>query len=714
MTEDEIDRLVRRALAAGNFFVRRGGRIALETRPTEAVLWELFEGQLLDESMARQQKELASWVLTVETPEREQAEGVLTVRHDAAADSLYVTREILSYAHEPYSEQENVILTREVQRNRPELVGTVDLKAEALAASPESVEYELGEYLRLALVGVSRLPITSVESPHPLFSFGWLGYPGRGASDEAESDPAVLVRRALGNEMPAEKRAALLEMALRAAEADEVAALAEAVEARACDGDAVMATVRAMFHGLALSPYTPLVDRLMAWLRRLAAGERVGRERVVDVVGFMLRQLVRHVTAFDLETFHNFGANYPDALFLEELLEYLWESVEAAPELFAPQTTYAEAPPAVRLRRRALRQAMVARQELEGLRVPDAPTSPGELVRVMPKEWRRIPAEQVSERGARKRRLFAERPTAAMLEELLGTENAQAVWRAAIADLRDARELRELGTATFLDRPLGRLQGGGANRTPLVSYVATSRGTGTRRLRAIGRAGWLPEGETAQSLVEQRDATPPPSFAARNVALPVLERLQEALDSFSPAAKGAVISLEDALQVSLDFQFHRTTAGSLGRLWAGYDFAPLATADAEFAAWLLSDAEKLVVPHFALVDGDKPSPFPELDEIVELMSHVPTSGDPKQSQDIFTRLNQMATKVGGNWVESLWRLRVLDAAHAPRCQIACGEVTGESPPVDYAGVEYLRGGLQIQIADGPTVNCPWRGRTTPA
>ena len=61
-----------------------------------------------------------------------------------------------------------------------------------------------------------------------------------------------------------------------------------------------------------LSPYTGYVDALVGVLLDLAARGGTDGAESVDTIGYMLRHLCRHLTAFDLSVFHNFGANYPD------------------------------------------------------------------------------------------------------------------------------------------------------------------------------------------------------------------------------------------------------------------------------------------------------------------------------------------------------------------------------------------------------------------
>src|SRR5262249_60344449 len=76
------------------------------------------------------------------------------------------------------------------------------------------------------------------------------------------------------------------------------------------------------------------------------------------------------------------------------------------------------------------------------------------------------------------RQLFADDP----LQTWLQPED-QGLLRQCLADLEHPTELRELGTALFLDRPLGTARHPlEPDLTPLLSYVAFSRSLAERRL----------------------------------------------------------------------------------------------------------------------------------------------------------------------------------------------------------------------------------------
>src|SRR5262249_10169224 len=140
----------------------------------------------------------------------------------------------------------------------------------------------------------------------------------------------------------------------------------------------------------------------------LVAGGALVLEEQVDFLGYTVRQIARHLTAYDLHTFHHRGANYPDALLLDAVLKEYFGLIEARPQLFL--TSPGPGDPRRPWRRRALRQGWLLRRFYEGLPVPDAPTSPGENARVLPPPHSRVPEEQILHPGRRQRRLYADEP----------------------------------------------------------------------------------------------------------------------------------------------------------------------------------------------------------------------------------------------------------------------------------------------------------------
>jgi hypothetical protein len=201
----------------------------------------------------------------------------------------------------------------------------------------------------------------------------------------------------------------------------------------------------------------------------------------------------------------------------------------------------------VRFRRRAVRQAAGLIAEYAGHAVPDQPTSPGENVRVLPEPFLRVPDDQIYSPITRRRRLFAE-----------GLPPLSPIVRDCFNDLDDPEELRELGTALFLDRPLGFAKGPGEpDQTLLASHVLFSRSLAAERLRKLA-------GLAGAEAVER--------WQNRLWALPV-DGLP--LTHPGPPPRPGVVSLHDALRVADDFLILRTTRQTIRDFAAQFDLSPL-------------------------------------------------------------------------------------------------------------------------------------------
>src|SRR5207247_11438994 len=110
------------------------------------------------------------------------------------------------------------------------------------------------------------------------------------------------------------------------------------------------------------------VDKSLSLLEALRVHGHLTTGQQIDALGGLLRQLGRHLTAYDLVTFHHRGANYPDALLLDAALKNYLSLIERQPDLLMGASRVNM------LRRRALRQACLLRHVYEGHAVPDAPT----------------------------------------------------------------------------------------------------------------------------------------------------------------------------------------------------------------------------------------------------------------------------------------------------------------------------------------------------
>jgi hypothetical protein len=453
MTNDEIRTAVNQVLRSECFFVAPAGDVQVEYHAAASCRWEIFRGHLLGARQTRLEKTFESWNVSIRHHAPSLNGPILSVKFSPLERVIYVTRNILLFGWEPSEAAGNVVESQETQIWTAELAGTISL----VAVGEAELRRRLSHCIFLAVVGTSRLPITSLESPLPGFSLGQLGYVSWRAApgDRPLSSPRELIDQALMTGLSLVEKAKLLELVLRVARPDEVSGITEAFlerwQAIGWSLDEIPPLLRTLFNHLALSPYTEFVENLALLLAQLARPYRLGPAGVIDIISYMLRHTVRHLTGFDLITFHNSGANYPDALMLDTLLRAYLELIARHPGQFEDRGDEDERQRRTkRRRRRALRQAWLIRKHYEGLPVPDAPTSPGENRRVLPEPFVRVPDEQIRQTGQRRRILFANNPA----EQLL-TESSHRVLQQSIQDLHLPEELRELGIALYLDRPLG-------------------------------------------------------------------------------------------------------------------------------------------------------------------------------------------------------------------------------------------------------------------
>jgi hypothetical protein len=332
--------------------------------------------------------------------------------------------------------------------------------------------------------------------------------------------------------------ARFVEFSLRSRPPEELVAAWSAAGLPAAD---LLRSLRQAFRDVSLSPYTDFVDRVLQLLGLLERQGLLPPADVVDFEAWLLRLVCRHLTAYDLVTFHHRGSNYPDALLLDAVLGDYLARLERSPSLFTGEEG--------RPRRGALRQAYLLRRRYEEHPVPDVPTSPGEHARVFPDGYPRVPEEQILQPARRSRRLYAGDP----LPARLGPAAREALAHS-FADLGHVEELEELGAAVFLDRPFGGGKGPvEPDGTPLLASLAYSPSIAAGRLRQLGR-----------------DLGVPPARVER-LDLPGLP-----LDAVGPPVRQGTVSLADAARAAADFLFRHTLPGSVRALLGLFDFGPLA------------------------------------------------------------------------------------------------------------------------------------------
>jgi hypothetical protein len=484
------------------------------------------------------------------------------VKLDTAGRRLHVTRAIYCYAWEGYHAGDNVYLSREIQKWVRDLVGSIDLE---LCLNREELRGELIGLLFQAVVGCSRLPLQSVEVPLPAFSLGGLGYFDRlhNKSDPQRSTPIQsfheLIDQILHGDLAWLQKAKLLELVLRSTATEDLQAAAELFSSRwgalgySCDD--FIRLCRTLFNEVALSPYTDFVDKLLIFLGFLEGHGWLAPGAHVDFLSYTLRQTVRHLTAYDLVTFHHRGANYPDALLLNAVLRAFLNRIEKQPSLFlTSDSDDALGRRQKQMRRRALRQAWLMRRLVEALPIPDAPTSPGENARVLPPPFERVPQEQIYQPDKRTKRLFEGEPL------LFPGESSRMAMQQSINDFRYPEELRELGMAVFLDRPLGIGKAATEpDRTLLFSYKAFSFSLAVQRLEFLSTLGDIPLHD--EGLQRYKRA--------------LLSDLRAKGIPITPgptATKPGAVSLQDALRVAEDFLVLRTTRQAATAFLLQFDF----------------------------------------------------------------------------------------------------------------------------------------------
>ena len=549
-TTDSVRQVIADAVEQRHFLIHPDGT-RWEHVSAEDISWEVFRGRLLDPAHTRQRRIFEAWnVWLFEAGERS-GEPLIAVKFDTASNQVHVVRALHCHAWEAYDSGGNVILSRETKKWVRELVGTIEL---AQFPSVEEFRDELIALLFSAVVGSSRLPLTSVEAPLPGFILGELAYCYQVGADQRTVHEALCSR-----DISWRERVKLLEFALRGTYSEsEMAILAEALvigwDQSAAPGEDLDALLKAVFNEVSLSPYSSLVTNTLRLVRGLHSAGHFSDARVVDFFAHLLRQIGRHLTAYDLITFHHAGANYPDALLLDEVLSAYLPWMETTPTLFLGPETGEDAN-GRRLRRRALRSAWLIRQRYRGHPVPDEPTSPGENLRILPQPFARVPDEQITQPHRRSKQLFTDDGPGGRFGFC-----EREVLRQSVLDLTHPTELRELGMAIFLDRPLGMFKAPGEpDLTPMLSYVAFSRAIAAQRLTLLGQA---PDLLSAAERVSYQEA------------LANLEVKGSPIREVRTVTRPGVVSLTDALKVADDFVILETTAAARQSLLRLFEFAP--------------------------------------------------------------------------------------------------------------------------------------------
>ncbi len=468
-----VGQLIDGALQPGHFFADPALRLTWIAARAETIPWEIFRGRLLPRSQTREERSFLTWHVVESIDGVLAAEPTISVKLDVHIRQIHVTRGFQAYVWEGI-EAAGVIESREAIQWTRELVGTIFLEQ---FAELESVRDELNCLLWQAVVGTSRLPLTSVEAPLPAYTFGQLHYRHRAeAGDQPVTSWEQLVAGFRDADLGAAEPIKILEFVLRRITSAEVPRFVDVLLASHPRGWAVgelREFWQRMFNAVSLSPWTPFVGNALSAIDLIAERAAIGPDERIDFLSYLQRLVGRHLTAYDLVTFHHRGANYPDALLLDALLRRYLEAIDRFPDRFAGDDA--------QVRRRALRQTCLMRRHYEGHLVPDAPTSPGENARLLPASHPRVPEEQLLQTVRRRKQLFADDPLVALVTPAVREVLAQSV-----RDLVDADERAEMGRGIFIDRPLGYAKmPAEPDSTPLLAHEAFSASLARRRWREL-------------------------------------------------------------------------------------------------------------------------------------------------------------------------------------------------------------------------------------
>src|SRR5262245_51173724 len=295
LTPEIIPTIIVDLSSPAHFFVREPLRLAWHYRADEEIFWELYLGRALDRTQTRRRQRFASWNVHVLDDGDLSDEPLIAVRYDAAAGDVFVTRAVLCHAHESYDAGDNVIQTRQTVRWQRELVGTIRLAS--LSTRGEFAD-ELACLLFQAVIGTSRLPLTSLEAPLPAFALGQLGYVYRPGGGDTTREPAELLSLLNDRSLADIERVKVAELFLRATDDDSLAAGIPALLSRETGNP--FAGLRDVLNSVTFSPYTDFAARALAVPRLARAAGLASAAQVADFLTWLLRHLARHLTAYDL------------------------------------------------------------------------------------------------------------------------------------------------------------------------------------------------------------------------------------------------------------------------------------------------------------------------------------------------------------------------------------------------------------------------------
>src|SRR5262249_47311359 len=98
---ETVAAVIGEAFRPGHFFLGRLLPLEWQPQAPETILWEIFQGRLLDAPFTRQRRSFTAWNVFLRENGQRSAEPLLAVKLDAAGQ-VHVVRAIYSHAWEGY------------------------------------------------------------------------------------------------------------------------------------------------------------------------------------------------------------------------------------------------------------------------------------------------------------------------------------------------------------------------------------------------------------------------------------------------------------------------------------------------------------------------------------------------------------------------------------------------------------------------------------